>query len=85
MSNMSYCRWENTASDLDDCLESWHEGVASKDEAYARRRLVKVAQEILSLYECDKEMVDNLELNEEGRGYEDEDEEDGEGEDESEG
>ena len=76
---MSYCRFENTVSDMDDCIESWHDGVSSKDEARARRSMVRKAEEILSLYRQDREMVDNLELNAEGRSYEDEDEgEDGE-------
>lgn len=26
MSNMSYCRFENTVSDMRDCLDSIHEG-----------------------------------------------------------
>lgn len=75
MSNMSYCRWGNTLSDLEDCVESWDDGVASKEEARARKRLVELAEEVLSLARRDSEMVEGLELNEEGRGYEDEDEE----------
>lgn len=75
MSNMSYCRWENTLSDLEDCVESFHEGVANRDEARARRRLVEVAQELLDLYQNDRQMVDGEELNAEGRGCEGEEEE----------
>lgn len=74
MSNMSYCRWENTLSDLEDCVESFHEGVANRDEAVARKRMMAVAEELLSLYRSDREMVDGKELNAEGRQYEDEEE-----------
>lgn len=85
MSNMSYCRWENTLSDLEDCVESFHEGVANRDEAHARLRMMAVAEELLALYRSDREMVDGKELNAEGRGYEDEDGEEVESEEEVEG
>lgn len=84
MSNMSYCRWENTLSDLEDCVESFHEGVANRDEARARQRMMEVAEELLALYRSDREMVDGRELNAEGRG-ESEDEEEVESEEEVEG
>ena len=82
MSNMSYCRWENTLSDLEDCVESFHEGVANRDEARARLRMMALAEELLSLYRSESEMVDGMELNAEGRG---EDEEEVESEEEVEG
>lgn len=81
---MSYCRWENTLSDLEDCVESFHEGVANRDEARARLRMMAVAEELLSLYRSEREMVDGRELNAEGRG-ESEDEEEVESEEEVEG
>ena len=84
MSNMSYCRWENTLSDLEDCVESFHEGVANRDEAHARLRMMAVAEELLALYRSDREMVDGKELNAEGRA-ESEDEEEVESEEEVEG
>jgi hypothetical protein len=84
MSNMSYCRWENTLSDLEDCVESFHEGVANRDEARARLRMMAVAEELLSLYRSEREMVDGRELNAEGRG-ESEEEEEVESEEEVEG
>jgi hypothetical protein len=59
---------------LEDCVESFHEGVSSKDEAICRKRMMAVAEELLSLYRSDREMVDNKELNAEGREYEDEEE-----------
>jgi hypothetical protein len=79
MSNMSYCRWQNTLSDLEDCVESWDEGVANRDEARARKRLVALAEELLSMARRDSDMVEGLELNAEGRGYEDEEEVESEG------
>ena len=79
MSNMSYCRWENTLSDLEDCVESFHDGVANRDEASARKRMMAVAEELLSLYRSEREMVDGKELNAEGRGCEDEEEVESEG------
>lgn len=76
---MSYCRWENTLSDLEDCVESFHNGVANRDEASARKRMMAVAEELLSLYRSEREMVDGKELNAEGRGCEDEEEVESEG------
>lgn len=76
---MSYCRWENTLSDLEDCVESFHNGVADNDEAAARQRMMAVAEELLSLYRSEREMVDGRELNAEGRGCEDEEEVESEG------
>lgn len=66
-------------------MESFHEGVANKDEARARLRMMAVAEELLALYRSDREMVDGKELNAEGRGYEDEDGEEVESEEEVEG
>jgi len=66
MSNMSYCRFNNTALDLADCIENWDEGVSSKEEARKRKHLVELAEELIELATRDAEMVANLELNEEG-------------------
>ena len=76
---MSYCRFENTASDVQDIIENWDEGVSSKDEARARKELVDLAEQIIALYEQDRGLVNNFELNEEGQSYEadDDDSEDG--------
>ena len=49
MSNMSYCRFENTLRDLRDCYENMGE-VLSGSEARARQRLVEVCENILT--EC---------------------------------
>ena len=49
MSNMSYCRFENTYRDLRDCYENM-EGKLSNDEAAYRQKLIKLCAEILT--EC---------------------------------
>ena len=47
MSNMSYCRFHNTLSDLQDCLEALHDqDPLSADEARAAKRLISVAHQI---------------------------------------
>lgn len=51
MANMSYCRFENTLSDLSDCQEALEdEGTAcdedSSREAQARKSLVALCREI---------------------------------------
>ena len=42
MSNMSYCRFRNTAGDLADCYANIDEQPASDEEVKARRRLIKL-------------------------------------------
>ena len=60
MSNMSYCRFRNTLSDLIDCEESIGELLdgddANKDELKACRRLIEVCKRIASDYgDCGEE------------------------------
>lgn len=50
MSNMSYCRFENTVSDLKDCLDHMDEKDLSPYEERARRRLIKICVEIAEDY-----------------------------------
>lgn len=45
MSNMSYCRFRNTLSDLIDCQYNF-EDITSQEELEAAKRLVKVCREI---------------------------------------
>ena len=51
MPNMSYCRFENTAADLQDCYENMEEtdGLSSY-EVSARQRLIRLAVEIAIEY-----------------------------------
>ena len=56
MPNMSYCRFENTTIDIDDCLgaiQNAYEECAdlSKREIRALQRLLEQAQEIIDLSE----------------------------------
>lgn len=49
MPNMSYCRFQNTVSDLRDCRDALYEHDAdtlSEDEQKARRRLIELCVEI---------------------------------------
>jgi len=46
MSNMSYCRFQNTLSDLRDCYENMDDEDLSEAERKARARLIKMCQEI---------------------------------------
>ena len=56
MPNMSYCRFENTTLDIDDCLsaiQDYHGECAdlSNREVQALRRLLEQAEEIIDLSE----------------------------------
>ena len=42
MSNMGYCRFQNTLADLRDCYDAMQEdGALSEEEAKARLKLIK--------------------------------------------
>lgn len=47
MSNMSYCRFQNTLADLRDCQEHLHDDDLSETEEGHRRKLVELCQEIV--------------------------------------
>jgi polyhydroxyalkanoate synthesis regulator phasin len=49
--NMSYCRFQNTLSDLQDCFNNLPNGDLSNDEANAFVDLVLLAKEIAEQYE----------------------------------
>lgn len=54
MANMSYCRFQNTATDLDDCqlaLEEMIQGDAplSREELAAAKRLVRTCLDIATM------------------------------------
>ena len=52
MSNMSYCRFQNTVSDLADCRDHINDDDLSDDEKRARDTLISVCRDILdSIYE----------------------------------
>lgn len=57
MANMSYCRFENTANDLQDCIDVMSDADdlpgldLSRYEAAALGRMVEQCQEFLALHE----------------------------------
>lgn len=54
MSNMSYCRFTNTLSDLRDCNDHLSDGDLSEAEEQARQRLIKLCKQIADDY-CEDE------------------------------
>ena len=50
MSNMGYCRMENTYKDLLDCFE-YFEKVYSESERYYREKLYDIALQMVEEYE----------------------------------
>jgi hypothetical protein len=53
MANMSYCRFENTLPDLQDCfdhLDDFDNGELSKSEAKAAYKLIILAAQIAESY-----------------------------------
>jgi len=47
MSNMSYCRFENTVSNLVDCRDHINDDSLSDDEERAKVRLLTICEDIL--------------------------------------
>ena len=56
MANMSYCRFQNTLSDLKDCYAHMTDAGLDKDEARARQDLAELCLEILT--ECTNVEID---------------------------
>ena len=50
MSNMSYCRFENTTADLRDCYDNLDVDDISESEKKARTRLIKLCISIAEDY-----------------------------------
>lgn len=46
MANMSYCRFENTSIDLEDCLHHMKEDDVTYREEKARKKLIDLCVEI---------------------------------------
>lgn len=67
MSNMSYCRFENTSRDLDDCIEAIENGQINELNEYeidAIQRLKYQAKCILELeYDIDMGIAESKEYN----------------------
>jgi hypothetical protein len=47
MANMSYCRFQNTVQDLQDCYDHLDDDDLSEAEQEARKRLLKLCQQIV--------------------------------------
>jgi hypothetical protein len=56
---MSYCRFENTLNDLQDCYESMDNPNLSPQETYKRKQLLELCAEIVEDYgiEINKEVT----------------------------
>ena len=70
MSNLSYCRFQNTLEDLRDCEENIDMRNLSYDENIARIDLIKICKDIArhyeDIYKC--ELSKHFEDNEEDNG-----------------
>ena len=66
MSNMSYCKFENTLNDLRDCVETISEeqysekGRASREEKQARHDLITECKELLE--SLGYEVIESLDM-----------------------
>jgi len=47
MSNMSYCRFENTLQDLRDCYDNIDDDDLSETEEQAREELIELCKDIV--------------------------------------
>lgn len=64
MANMSYCRFNNTLSDLEDCRDALREGnISSLAEKRKAKRLLEVCREIADNF--DKDYIDSISTEEE--------------------
>lgn len=69
MANMSYCRWENTSRDLDDCVHEfieWEDIGEAKDLSSAHEvagffRCLDRARELVQLADANPEIIEALE------------------------
>lgn len=60
--NMSYCRFQNTLSDLKDCFDNLPNKDLSRDEANAFAQLVLLAKNIAESYEDINDVYDLIDL-----------------------
>ena len=50
MANMSYCRFQNTLRDLQDCHDNMDSDDLSESEFYARRHMIELCMSIATEY-----------------------------------
>ena len=60
MANMSYCRFENTSSDLEDCLEALREYGSIEDYINDKDPSSEEVRSIYKLIELAQELVDEF-------------------------
>ena len=61
MSNMSYCRFQNTLQDLQDCYNHIDDARdLSPDETIAKKRLIELCQEIAEYAEREEEYENSI-------------------------
>ena len=66
MANMSYCRFQNTAQDLRDCVNALEDAFdyddldLSNDETYAMQRMRNLCQKFLDAYEQLESMTEEV-------------------------
>lgn len=64
MANMSYCRFNNTLSDLEDCRDALeNQNISSIAEKRKAKRLLKVCREIADNY--DEDYIDSIQTDDE--------------------
>ena len=64
MGNMSYCRFENTARDLRDCVNAIHNGETDELNEYeleGLQEILDLAQEIVDDEDFIKEIIEDYE------------------------
>ena len=63
MGNMSYCRFENTASDLRDCLNAIHRGEINDLSSYeinGLKSIMNMASELVEMEDDITELLNRL-------------------------
>lgn len=54
MSNMSYCRFENTYRDLQDCIENMNEPASNERDERYRKRLLELMRDAVESGEVEE-------------------------------
>ena len=55
MSNMGYCRFQNTVPDLRDCQDHIYDDDLSSEEERARKNLIEICREIAADFEDEED------------------------------
>jgi hypothetical protein len=57
MANMSYCRFENTLSDLEDCVDHFEDYLGSDSENAARLDILHLCIDLVNRYSTQSNFV----------------------------